>query len=121
MSRPFEPDGAPAAVPLQPSSAFLPLVILGLVLVAWFALQVVQLRHDGDSIRDAMGRQDRQVQDAKKLRDALDSIARGTARLAEAGNPGAKTVVDELGKQGIRISASEPAADAPGAARPPGK
>ena len=59
------------------------------------------------------------MQDSKKLRDSLDAIARGTAQLADGGNPNARLIVSELKKRGITLSPDQPAGVAPsGPARP---
>ncbi len=109
MSEPFTPspmlDGdRPAAT----FTAFLPLLILGLAMLAWFGFQATQLRAERDAMRAAIAGQDKPVQDSKKLRDALDALARGTAQLADGGNPNAKLIVDELKKHGVTIDPNLP-------------
>jgi hypothetical protein len=91
-------------------SAFLPLLILGLVMLAWFGFQVSQLRTERDAMREVITNQQKQVDDSKKLRDALDAVARGTAQLAAAGNPNAKLIVDELKRRGVTITPNQPPA-----------
>ena len=85
-------------------SAFLPIAIIGLVLLAWFAFQATQLRAERDAIRDATTNQEKQIDEAKKLRDAFYAIAHGAEQLADAGNPGARVIVDGLKKRGITIA-----------------
>ncbi len=108
MSRPFQADAldAPAGVDDAPAgpTAFIPLLVLSVVLVAWFAFQAVQLRVERDAMRELMTTQDKQVQDSQKLRDSLDAIARGTAALADGGNANAKLIVDELKRRGVTIA-----------------
>ena len=114
MSEPFEsPRSFGSSVPPATMSAFLPVLILALVMLAWFVFQGTQLRMERDAIRDATTNQEKQVQDSKKLRDALDAVARGTAKLADAGNPNARLIVDELKKHGITLSPDEPPAEGP--------
>jgi hypothetical protein len=48
------------------------------------------------------------VDNAGKLRASLDALAVDTQRLAEAGNPSAKLLVDELRKRGITINPAAP-------------
>ena len=91
-------------------SPFLPVLILGLVLLAWFGFQASQLKAERDAMRDAITTQQKQVDESKKLRDALDTVARGTAQLAVAGNPSAKLIVDELKKRGVTIAPDQPTA-----------
>ncbi len=105
MSQAFEPresrlsDAGGDAI-----SPFIPMLILGLVLAGWFGFQAVQLRAERSAMSDLLTSQEKQVQDSKKLRDSLDTIARGTAQLAAGGNPNAKLIIDELKKRGITIS-----------------
>ncbi len=122
MSTPF---GATAVVedrdagrtPAGAMSAFVPLFILGLVMVAWFAFQAMQLRAERDAMVDVMASQEKPVTDSKKLRDALDALAKGTQQLADGGNANARLIVDELKKHGVTIN---PSAAAPADPAKPG-
>ncbi len=126
MSAPFGADATlvPEVGRVSPSpspstlSAFLPVLILGLVLLAWFGFQASQLRGERDAMREVTTNQEKTVQDSKKLRDSLDAIARGTAQLADAGNPNARLIVDELKKRGITISPNQPTGIDPAAPAP---
>ena len=107
MSQAFEPLESRRLDPdAQTISPFIPILILGLVLAAWFGFQAVQLRAERSAMTDLIANQEKQVKESKKLRDSLDVIARGTAQLADGGNPNAKLIVDELKKRGITISAN---------------
>ncbi len=119
MSEPFGTTDARIA----PStlSAFLPVLILGLVLLAWFGFQASQLNVERAAMRDAMASQEKTIQDSKKLRDSLDAIARGTAQLADGGNANARLIVDELKKRGITISPNQPTGLDPNAIPAPAK
>lgn len=108
MSVPFEPPSLRDTDPASTLSAFVPVLILGLVLAAWFGFQATQLRAERDAMRELMAGQDKQLQESKKLRDSLDAIARGTARLADSGNANARLVVDELKKRGVTINPDSP-------------
>ena len=113
MSEPFEPArrfGTDEAEPMM--SAFLPLLILALALLAWFAFQASQLRMERDAMQATFAAQEKPMGDAKKLRDSLDVIAKGTAQLAESGNPGARLLVDELAKRGVNLQPKSPPAPA---------
>jgi hypothetical protein len=113
MSEPFSaPRPFGTTEPPDATSAFLPVLILGLVMLAWFGFQATQLRIERNVLRDAAANQEKQVQDSKKLRDALDAVARGTQQLADGGNPNAKLIVDELKKHGVTISPNAPTSTA---------
>ena len=123
MSTPFGPNESTIVSDTRvvgAMSAFLPVLILGLVMLAWFAFQATQLNLERDAMREAMTNQEKPVHDSKKLRDALDAIARGTAQLADGGNANARLIVDELKKRGITISPNQPIdpAAAPAATAP---
>lgn len=107
MSQAFEPVDSRRRDPEeQVISPFIPMLIIGLVLAGWFGFQAIQLRAERAAMTDLLANQEKQVQESKKLRDSLDSIARGTAQLAAGGNPNAKVIVDELKKRGVTISAN---------------
>ena len=87
---------------------FIPLLVLALAVAVWSGFQTTQLLKERETMRATMAAQDKTVQDAKKLRDALDNMARETALLAEKGNQNAKLIVDELKKRGITIDPNAP-------------
>lgn len=117
MSTPFEPQpfGSSVTSDADTTGAFLPLIILALTMLAWFGFQVVQLRVERDAMREALAKQDKPLEDSRKLRGALDSLARGTQQLADNGNPNARLVVDELKKRGVTFNTNAPAGTAPAA------
>ncbi len=121
MSEPFERASMRDVDTMATMSAFVPVLILGLVMAAWFGFQALQLRAERDAMRDLMTSQDKQVQESKKLRDSLDAIARGTAQLAEAGNASARLVVEELKKRGVTINQNPPASSGEAVAPAPAK
>ncbi len=111
MSEPFAAARPLAGDEVPPSvSAFVPILILGLVMLVWFVFQATQLRLERSAMQATFTAQEKPMGDAKKLRDSLEAIARGTLQLADAGNPGAKLIVDELGKRGVTIGPRSPAA-----------
>ena len=83
---------------------FVPLLVLALAVAGWSGFQTIQLLKERDAMRATMAAQDKTIQDAKKLRDALDNIARETALLADQGNQNAKLIVEELKKRGVTIN-----------------
>lgn len=119
MSEPFESSrlSAPSS-DTEPMSAFLPVLILALVLLGWFGFQAVQLRAERDAIAEAMTMQDKTVGESKKLRDSFYAIAHGAEVLADGGNPSARLVVDGLKKRGVTLTPNPPGPDTPAAAAP---
>jgi hypothetical protein len=85
-------------------SPFLPVLLLVLVAVAWPAFQCYQLVNEKQALATVMFNQNRQFEDAGKLRGSLDALARETALLADKGNPGAKLIVGELARRGVTIN-----------------
>lgn len=91
-------------------TAFLPVLLLALALVVWFAFQSVQLVREQQQLATAQTGLEAQHVGATKLRASLDAVAAATAKLAAEGNANARVIVDELRKRGITIN---PAAAAP--------
>ncbi|MEO8304098.1 MAG: hypothetical protein ABI724_08255 [Betaproteobacteria bacterium] len=89
-------------------SPFLPLLLLVISAVAWPAFQCYQLVSEKEVLSKLFGNQTRQFEDATKLRNSLDTLARETALLADKGNPGAKLIVGELARRGISINPGAP-------------
>ncbi len=120
MSEPFDPEsrGPAMSPPVEPTrlseysdtdtpvpvSPFLPILIMGLVLLGWFGFQATQLRAERDAISAAITNQDKPVNESKKLRDSFYAIAHGSEVLADGGNPNARLIVDGLKKRGITIT-----------------
>jgi hypothetical protein len=94
---------------------FAPLLLGGVALAAWFGVQTWLLLEERANLRTTHASQQQTVENAAKLRQSLDAIAADTQRLANAGNPNATLLVDELRRRGITINPD--AAPAP----PPGK
>jgi hypothetical protein len=83
---------------------FLPVLLLALAVAGWSGFQTAQLLKERDNMRATIAAQEKNVQDSKKLRDVLDTVARETAQLADGGNQNAKLIVDELRKRGVTIN-----------------
>jgi hypothetical protein len=78
-----------------------------LVVVAFFVLmafQTGQAIHDSGALADLRRSQEPTVQEAIKLRQQLETLAGRTAQLAAEGNEGAKTVVDQMKRQGVSLN-----------------
>ena len=101
-----------------PRSAFTPLLLGGLAMLGWLAFQAQQLYVERQILQSAYASQQQTVDNAAKLRASLDALAADTQRLADAGNPNARALVDELKKRGVTInSANTPPANAAPAVR----
>ena len=98
-------------------SAFIPLLLGGLAVLGWLGFQAWQFNMESQALQAAYASQQQTVDGAAKLRASLDTLAADTQRLADAGNPNARTLVDELKKRGVTISTT-PANAASGAATP---
>ena len=92
-------------------SPFVPLLILLLTTVAWSSFQLFQLAGETRQLEASKGGQDAALQQAQRVRQALDTLATETRKLAEGGNANARLILEELRKRGITIG---PPAAAPG-------
>jgi hypothetical protein len=78
-----------------------------LVVVSLFVLigfETFQAIHDRGALADLRRSQEPTVQEAIKLRQQLETLAGRTAQLAAEGDEGAKTVVDQMKRQGVTLS-----------------
>lgn len=82
------------------------MLILMLGMVAWSGFQLQHLTTEADALATARAGQEAQVQQAAKVRQALEAVAQETRKLADAGNANAKVVVEELRKRGVTINAA---------------
>ena len=92
---------------------FLPLLLLGATVLVWMGFQTSQLAAEHGSLSRARAAQAQPLEQSRKLRAALDSVAASTQRLADSGDASAKLLVDELRKRGITINPNAPAQSAP--------
>jgi hypothetical protein len=93
------------------NSPFVPLLLMGLALLAWTAFQTYELLQDRGNLNGTYAAQQGPIQSSQQLRASLSAIAGDTQKLADAGDPGAKLIVGQLGQRGITIH--------PGATEPP--
>jgi hypothetical protein len=112
------PRPAAAAASSTPHSAFVPLLLGGLALLASLAFQTWLLTSERSALVAGHAGQQQTVDNAGKLRGQLDALAADTQRLADTGNPNAALLVAELKKRGITINAGASAAPATPAATP---
>ena len=98
-------------------SVFAPLLLGGLAVLGWLGFQTWQFYVERQALQGAYASQQQTVDSSAKLRASLDTLAADTQRLADSGNPNARTLVDELKKRGVTInSANTPPANAASAA-----
>jgi hypothetical protein len=82
-----------------------------LVIGAFFVLIAFETGyaiHDRQALADQKRAQEPVVEEAVKLRQQLEALAGKTAQLAGEGDEGAKTVVDQMKRQGITIGSPTP-------------
>ncbi len=89
-------------------SPFVPLLLLACAFAVWTIFQTVQLSRERDALNTTRTGQDATIEQAQKMRAQLDSIARGTAQLAQQGNPNASLIIEELRKRGITVNLNAP-------------
>ena len=70
---------------------------------AWVGFQTAQLALERSNLERLKAGQEAAVQQSMKSRTEIDSIAADIAKLADQGNSGARLIVTELQKRGIRI------------------
>ena len=82
----------------------LPVLLMVVALFVLMAFQTGQTIHDRGALSDLRRSQETTVQEAIKLRQQLETLASKTAQLAADGDEGAKTVVDQMKRQGVALS-----------------
>jgi hypothetical protein len=83
----------------------LPVILVAVALFVLMAFETFQAFHDRGALADLRRSQEPTVQEAIKLRQQLETLAGRTAQLAAEGDEGAKTVVDQMKRQGVNLSA----------------
>jgi hypothetical protein len=83
----------------------LPLVLVVLSFFVLMAFETGQAIHDRGALADLKRGQEPSVQQAIKLRQQLQTLAGKTAELGANGDAGAKSVVDQMRRQGVTLSA----------------
>jgi hypothetical protein len=79
---------------------------LAILATAFFLLvgfQTTQLIRERDNLLAVRVSQEPTLQQAAKLRQQIDTLVGKTAQLAAEGDPGARSVVDDLRRQGITL------------------
>jgi hypothetical protein len=83
----------------------LPIVLIVLSFFVLMAFETGYAIHDRDALAEQSRLQEPVVQEAVKLRQKLEALASKTAQLATEGDEGAKSIVDQMKRQGVTLSA----------------
>jgi len=86
------------------SGLLLPVILMVVSLFVLMAFQTGEAIHDRGALSELRGSQEPTVQEAAKLRQQLEALAGGTAKLAAEGDEGAKAVVDQMKRQGVTLN-----------------
>ena len=82
------------------------LIVAGFFLIT--AFQTERLVQEHSSLVAIRAAQATSLEQADKVRTQFQTLAAGTAKLAESGNSGAKTVLDQLRAQGVTVRPNAP-------------
>jgi hypothetical protein len=90
-----------------PGDWWLPIALIVVSFVVLLAFETSYAIHDRDALAEQNRLQEPAVQEAIKLRQKLETLAGKTAQLAADGDEGAKSIVDQMKRQGITLSAAK--------------
>ena len=82
----------------------LPLILVVVSLFVLMAFETGEAIHDRGALAELRRSQETTVQEAIKVRQQLELLDGKTAELAAQGDEGAKTVVDQMKRQGVNLS-----------------
>ena len=82
----------------------LPIILVVVSLFAFMTFETGEAIHDRGALADLRRSQEATVQEAIKLRQQLETLAGKTAQLAAQGDESAKTVVDQMKRQGVTLN-----------------
>lgn len=81
------------------------LLLTQLALAVLLVNELVQLWQANGKLSQTIEQQAGNDDTVKRINTQLDSLARGTQRLAQSGNANAQKVVDQLAASGVQINA----------------
>jgi hypothetical protein len=84
---------------------WLPVTLIVVSFLVLLVFETAYAVHDRQMLADQRRSQEPVVQEALKLRQQLEALASKTAQLAGDGDEGAKTVVEQMRRQGINLTA----------------
>jgi hypothetical protein len=80
-----------------------------LALIVWFGFQTLELWTERQNYRSAVERQAVRIERLQPMQSAFDALTDDTARLAAAGNPNARLLLDALKKRGVNVKSEQQA------------
>ncbi len=85
-----------------------PVVLVVVALFVLMAFETGQAIHDRRALSDLRRSQEPTVQEAIKVRQQLDTLARKTAQLSAGGDEGVRSVVAQIKRQGVSLNPPKP-------------
>jgi hypothetical protein len=82
----------------------LPVFLVALALVVLLSFQTVLLTRERSALAQLRTGQEPTIAESVRVRQQLESLANGVAKLAQEGNASAKSIVEDLRRQGITIN-----------------
>jgi hypothetical protein len=82
-----------------------PLILVIVSLFVLMAFETGEAIRDRGALAELMRAQQPSIEQAAKLRQQLQNLAGKTAELANAGDAGAKSVIDQMKAQGVTLGA----------------
>lgn len=101
-----EQVSAPQGTSRRRHDVFLPLLLTLIGVVLWMGFQATQLWMENSTLSRLSDKQEATLRTAQGMRQQLNALASGVAKLAQAGNPNAKLIVNDLRRRGITINPS---------------
>jgi F0F1-type ATP synthase membrane subunit b/b' len=83
---------------------WLPILLVAATFFVLMAFETGYALHDREALAEQKRLQEPGVQEALRLRQQLETLAGKTAQLAAEGNENAKTVIDQMKRQGIVLT-----------------
>jgi hypothetical protein len=83
---------------------WLPVALIIVSLFILMAFETGHAIHERGALADLRRAQEPTVQEAMRLRQQLETLAAKTAQLAADGDEGAKSVVDQMKRQGVALT-----------------
>ena len=92
---------------ISPSHILLPVSLVTVILFVSFGFQASQILEERETLRQVINRQDKPLEEAKKIQAQFGALAMGTKKLAMSGNKNAAVIVDRLKQAGVGFTDSQ--------------